>query len=46
MLVSSPQVTNPAAVRYAWADDPVCNLINMAGLPAGPFRSDEPHYGQ
>jgi len=46
VLVSSPQVANPVAVRYAWADDPVCNLINMAGLPAGPFRSDEPHYGQ
>ena len=46
VLVSSPQVANPVAVRYAWADDPVCNLINLAGLPAGPFRSDEPHYGQ
>lgn len=44
VLVSSAQVTNPAAVRYAWADDPVCNLINQVGLPANPFRSDEPHY--
>jgi sialate O-acetylesterase len=44
VMVSSPQVANPAAVRYAWADDPVCNLINQAGLPANPFRSDEPHY--
>ena len=32
----------PAAVRYAWADDPVCNLVNQVGLPAGPFRSDQP----
>ena len=44
ILVSSSDVPHPAAVRYAWADDPVCNLINQAGLPAGPFRSDEPSY--
>jgi sialate O-acetylesterase len=44
VVVSSAQVANPVAVRYAWADDPVCNLINQAGLPANPFRSDEPHY--
>jgi sialate O-acetylesterase len=42
VVVSSPQVASPAAVRYAWADDPTCNLINQAGLPAGPFRSDQP----
>ena len=39
LVVSSAQVAAPVAVRYAWADDPVCNLINQAGLPAGPFRS-------
>ena len=44
ILVSNPQVTSPAAVRYAWADDPVCNLINQVGLPASSFRSDQPHY--
>jgi sialate O-acetylesterase len=44
VIVSHPQVANPVAVRYAWADDPVCNLINQAGLPASPFRSDEPRY--
>jgi sialate O-acetylesterase len=44
ILVSSAQVANPAAVRYAWADDPTCNLINGAGLPASPFRSDGPRY--
>ena len=44
LLVTSAQVTNPAAVRYAWADDPVCNLVNQVGLPASPFRSDQPHY--
>jgi sialate O-acetylesterase len=42
LVVSSAQIATPAAVRYAWADDPVCNLINQAGLPAGPFRSDQP----
>ncbi len=42
IVVSNPQVSDPTAVRYAWADDPICNLINSAGLPAVPFRSDHP----
>jgi sialate O-acetylesterase len=46
IVVSTPQVPAPAAVRYAWADDPACNLINGSSLPAGPFRSDQPHYKQ
>jgi len=46
LLVSCPQVMEPVAVRYAWADDPVSNLVNQAGLPAGSFRSDQPHYNQ
>ncbi|MGH7145088.1 MAG: sialate O-acetylesterase [Planctomycetota bacterium] len=33
-------VPAPAAVRYGWADCPVCTLENSAGLPAEPFRSD------
>jgi sialate O-acetylesterase len=41
ILVSSPDVKAPAAVRYAWADDPECNLVNQAGLPASPFRTDD-----
>jgi len=42
VLVSSPDVTAPVAVRYAWAADPEgCNLYNQAGLPASPFRSDD-----
>jgi len=44
LMVTGGQVANPVSVRYAWADDPVCNLANQAGLPASPFRSDQPHY--
>lgn len=41
VLVSSPEVPAPVAVRYAWADNPDgCNLRNLAGLPASPFRTD------
>ena len=39
--VWSEQVSEPVAVRYAWADNPAtCNLYNRAGLPASPFRTD------
>ncbi|MEA3213122.1 MAG: sialate O-acetylesterase [Chthoniobacter sp.] len=41
IVVSSPEVKEPAAVRYAWADDPECNLVNATGLPASPFRTDD-----
>ncbi len=42
IVVSSPQAPHPAAVRYAWADNPEgCNLINKNGLPAPPFRTDD-----
>ena len=40
LLVSSPSVKQPAAVRYAWEADPVVSLFNQAGLPAAPFRTD------
>ena len=40
VLVSSPAIKNPVAVRYAWASNPVCNLVNKSGLPASPFRTD------
>jgi sialate O-acetylesterase len=39
VVVSSPNVLSPVAVRYAWADNPVCNLYNGAGLPASPFQT-------
>lgn len=41
VVVSSPQVPHPVAVRYAWADNPEgANLYNAAGLPATPFRTN------
>jgi sialate O-acetylesterase len=41
VVVSSPEVSAPAAVRYAWDNYPDgCNLWNAAGLPASPFRTD------
>jgi sialate O-acetylesterase len=42
VLVWNDQVTKPVAVRYAWADNPDANLTGKNGLPAAPFRSDEP----
>lgn len=41
VVVSSPQVAKPVAVRYGWADCPVVNLWNKDGLPASPFRTDD-----
>ena len=41
VLVHSRNVQCPVAVRYAWADNPRCNLYNAAGLPASPFRTDD-----
>jgi len=41
VLVRHPEVTRPVAVRYAWADNPDCNLGNREGLPAAPFRTDD-----
>jgi sialate O-acetylesterase len=39
--VSSKDVPAPVAVRYAWADNPVCNVYNATGLPLTPFRTDD-----
>lgn len=41
VLVSSPEVQEPVAVRYSWAANPDGNLFNGAGLPASPFRTDK-----
>ena len=42
IVVWNENVSQPAAVRYAWADNPEgANLYNREGLPASPFRTDE-----
>ena len=40
VMVSSPEVLHPVAVRYGWANNPDGNLYNGAGLPVMPFRTD------
>ncbi len=40
VIVSTPDVASPVAVRYGWANAPTATLRNQAGLPAAPFRSD------
>jgi sialate O-acetylesterase len=39
--VSSSKVTEPVAVRYAWAQNPICNMFAENGLPLTPFRTDD-----
>jgi len=41
VVVSSDKVAKPVAVRYAWENNPICNLYNKDGLPAVPFRTDD-----
>ena len=42
IVVWNDKISNPVAVRYAWADDPEgANLYNKEGLPASPFRTDD-----
>jgi sialate O-acetylesterase len=41
VVVTSPNVSQPVAVRYAWTKYPVCNLFNKEGLPTSPFRTDQ-----
>ncbi|WP_262245168.1 sialate O-acetylesterase [Parapedobacter soli] len=40
IVVSSSEVNQPIAVRFAWKNFPRPNLYNEAGLPASPFRTD------
>lgn len=42
VVVSSAQVAAPTQARYAWADNPVANLVNQEGLPASSFKTDGP----
>jgi sialate O-acetylesterase len=41
VVVSSASVSKPVAVRYAWGDNPECNLYNKEDIPAVPFRTDD-----
>lgn len=41
IFVWHPKISKPVAVRYGWADNPECNLYNLSGFPASPFRTDE-----
>lgn len=42
VAVSSSEVSEPVAVRYAWAQNPSeANLVNGAGLPASVFTTEE-----
>jgi sialate O-acetylesterase len=40
VIVSSPVVKSPVAVRFGWNQIAEPNLSSKAGLPAGPFRTD------
>jgi sialate O-acetylesterase len=40
IVVWNDQVSSPAAVRYAWAMNPIISIENDAGLPLYPFRTD------
>ncbi len=41
VVVWNDHITKPVAVRYAWSDNPNCNLYNAKGLPVSPFRTDQ-----
>ncbi len=41
VIVSSPTVSRPVALRFAWNELAMPNLVNAAGLPALPFRTDD-----
>ncbi|MBN1804334.1 MAG: hypothetical protein JW837_03715 [Sedimentisphaerales bacterium] len=41
IIVSSPKVERPVAVRYAWDENPIISLYNKEGLPASPFCTDD-----
>lgn len=49
VIVHSTAVPKPVAVRYGWANFPLCNLYGCNGLPLAPFRTDHfapPDFGQ
>ena len=40
IIVSSPDIMSPVAVRYGWGNNPITSLYNKENLPASPFRTD------
>jgi sialate O-acetylesterase len=40
VVVWADSVLNPVAVRYGWANFPLCNVFSAEGLPVAPFRTD------
>lgn len=40
VILEANGIDRPVAVRYGWANFPLCNLFNTEGLPAVPFRTD------
>jgi sialate O-acetylesterase len=42
VIVSSPLVPSPKNVRFAWSEAAQPNFFNKDGLPAVPFRTDNP----
>lgn len=41
VVLTSTAVQNPVSVRYGWAANPICNLVNREGLPASPFQAPD-----
>ncbi len=41
VIVRCPEAPRPVAVRLGWHETAMPNLVNAAGLPAVPFRSDD-----
>jgi sialate O-acetylesterase len=41
VVISNSTVPTPVSVRYGWAANPTCDLINHEGLPASPFQAPE-----
>lgn len=42
VILSSPEIAHPYSVRFGWNEAAQSNFINKEGLPAVPFRSDNP----
>jgi sialate O-acetylesterase len=40
VLLTDPKAADARRVRFCWADSPLCNLYDTAGLPVGPFEID------